>query len=70
MVCKNCKKLRKKIKMLEELEGIARICEWDLDRTYKDILEGTENGNEVEGLKPDPEFAEWFAKRYGVKNTS
>ena len=67
MVCKNCKKLRKKIKMLENLEDIARVGEWDLDLIYKDILEGTENGHKFEGLKPNPEFAKWFAKRYGVE---
>jgi hypothetical protein len=41
-----------------------------LDLTYRDILEGKENGNDVPYLKPDPEFAKWFAKRYGVKPNS
>ena len=67
MKCKNCQKLRKKIGMLEKLINISRPEEWDLDGTYKDILEGKDNGNEVEGLEPDTEFAKWFAKRYNLE---
>ena len=67
MVCKNCKKLRKEIKMMGKLECIAMVYDWDLDMVYKDILEGTENGQKIAGGRPDLEFAEWFAKRYGVE---
>ena len=64
---KEIKKLKKKIDMLEQLEGIANVGEWDLDTIYNDILEGKENGNKVPYLKPNPEFAKWFAKRYNIK---
>ncbi len=51
--------------MLETLVSLSRPEEWDMEATYEDILEGKEV--EKENGKPDLEFAEWFAKRYGVK---
>lgn len=65
MICKNCKKLRKEIDMLENLVSISRPEEWDRDLIYRDIVEGKEVPKE--NSEPDLEFAEWFAKRYGVK---
>ncbi|MBU0958686.1 MAG: hypothetical protein KKB31_01945 [Nanoarchaeota archaeon] len=64
MKCENCKKLRKKIQMLEKVIDIAQVEEWDLESVYKEILEGCNYGFEV---KPNPEFAKWFAKRYDVE---
>lgn len=62
--CHNCKKLRKEINMLEDLISLSRPEEWDLDRTYEDIVGGREG--EKENEKPDLEFAKWFAKRYDI----
>ncbi len=51
--------------MLEDLISLSRPEEWDLDRTYEDIVDGREG--EKENGKPNLEFAKWFAKRYVVK---
>ena len=60
------KKLKKEIKMLEEFIAVAQPEDWDLDGVYGDALYGRFNGNEIEGIKPDKEFAEWIRERYNL----
>ena len=53
--------------MLELMVDLAKPEEWDLDYVYKDIVNGTENGMTHKWLKPNPEFAKWFAKRFNIR---
>ena len=61
MVCENCNKLRKKIKMLEKTLMAAQEESWSHKDIYREAFYGT-----GEFDKPDKEFAEWFRKRWDL----
>ncbi len=63
---KEMKKLKYENKMLNNFLWLANPYEWDVESCYEDILNGTDNGNDIGG-KPDKEFAEWFARRFNVE---
>lgn len=57
------KKLRKEVKFLEILEGMADVGSWDLDSICSDISATGES----EGVKYSNEFLKWLIKRYDLK---
>ena len=65
MTC-DCDKLKREIEMLSKMVALARPEEWDAEFFYKDIINGTDNGNKCDGIDPDPEFAAWFAKKFDL----
>jgi len=61
MVCDNCKKLRKELRMVETELSIAQPESWSVDEIYRDAFYG-----EGEFDKPDKEFAEWYRKKWSL----
>jgi len=61
------KNLKREVKFLNMLLSISQEGEWDLDGIYDDIVSGKDEFGE-EREEYTKQFAEWFAKRYGIKS--
>ena len=59
------KKLRKEISYLNSLLMDVQEESWDVKGIYRDIRDGTDNGNEIGGV-PNKKMASWFAKRWNL----
>ncbi len=64
---KKVKGLKEENKMLNKFVEIADPYSWDVKSQYEDILYGRDNGNDIEGIKPDKKFAKWFANRFNIE---
>jgi len=66
MSCNNCRKLRKELRMLNQLVELADVASWDMASVYIRAMEGGWEPHEPYD-DPDPVFAKWLAEKFKLK---